>query len=65
MRERNALIVGVTGIVGRNLADRLLEEGWTVYGLARRPEAAPCRPRPLPPSICLAKPLRAEPPLGL
>jgi len=37
----DALVVGVTGIVGRNLADRLIEEGWTVYGLARRPEAAP------------------------
>lgn len=47
MHERNALIVGVTGIVGRNLADRLLEDGWTVYGLARRPEAAPVGVVPL------------------
>ena len=36
-----ALIVGVTGISGRNLADHLLAEGWTVLGLARRPELAP------------------------
>ena len=32
-----ALVVGSTGIVGRNLADRLLAEGWEVAGLARRP----------------------------
>jgi nucleoside-diphosphate-sugar epimerase len=41
MSERVGLVVGVTGIVGRNLAERLLQEGWTVYGLARRPETAP------------------------
>jgi nucleoside-diphosphate-sugar epimerase len=35
--ERVALIVGSTGIVGGNLAALLVEEGWTVYGLARRP----------------------------
>ena len=35
---KTALVVGVSGIVGRNLADQLLaEEQWTVYGLARRP----------------------------
>jgi nucleoside-diphosphate-sugar epimerase len=36
--NKTALIVGVTGIVGGNLAERLTaEEDWTVYGLARRP----------------------------
>jgi nucleoside-diphosphate-sugar epimerase len=35
----SALVVGVSGIVGNNLARRLLERGWDVYGLARRPEA--------------------------
>lgn len=35
--DRVALIAGSTGIVGRNLAALLLEHGWTVYGLARRP----------------------------
>ncbi len=35
---RTALIVGVSGIVGGNLADRLIAEGdWTIYGVARRP----------------------------
>ncbi|GBQ11396.1 SDR family oxidoreductase [Swaminathania salitolerans] len=36
-----ALIVGATGLVGRNLASRLLAEGWTVYGLARNVEGLP------------------------
>jgi nucleoside-diphosphate-sugar epimerase len=35
--DRVALIAGSTGIVGRNLATLLLEQGWRVYGLARRP----------------------------
>src|ERR1700735_4217219 len=32
-----ALIAGVTGIVGNNLAQRLLANGWEVHRLARRP----------------------------
>ena len=32
-----ALIAGVSGIVGNNLARRLVSEGWDVAGLARRP----------------------------
>jgi nucleoside-diphosphate-sugar epimerase len=36
--KETALIVGVSGIVGRNLADLLIvEKDWTVYGVARRP----------------------------
>jgi nucleoside-diphosphate-sugar epimerase len=37
--ERTALIVGASGIIGNNLARLLLEKGWTVHGLARRPPA--------------------------
>ncbi len=37
MAEKTALVVGSTGIVGRNLAELLVREGWRVYGLARRP----------------------------
>ena len=37
MRKKNALVVGVTGISGTNVTDLLLAEGFTVYGLARRP----------------------------
>lgn len=36
-----ALIIGATGLVGQNLANRLVAEGWTVYGLARRTEMLP------------------------
>jgi nucleoside-diphosphate-sugar epimerase len=34
-----ALIAGVTGIVGNNLAHQLLSKRWHVHGLARRPSA--------------------------
>ena len=34
---RTALVAGVTGIVGNNLARRLIAQGWSVSGLARRP----------------------------
>lgn len=34
-----ALVVGASGIVGRATAALLVEQGWTVYGLARRPLA--------------------------
>jgi nucleoside-diphosphate-sugar epimerase len=34
--SRTALIAGVTGIVGNNLAQQLLANGWQVHGLARR-----------------------------
>jgi nucleoside-diphosphate-sugar epimerase len=33
----SALVVGASGIVGNNLARHLREQGWQVYGLARRP----------------------------
>jgi nucleoside-diphosphate-sugar epimerase len=36
---RSALIAGVTGIVGNNLARHLIGQGWQVSGLARRPGA--------------------------
>jgi nucleoside-diphosphate-sugar epimerase len=35
--QTSALIVGASGIAGSNLASLLLAQGWTVYGLARRP----------------------------
>ncbi|WP_130730487.1 SDR family oxidoreductase [Komagataeibacter xylinus] len=34
--SHKALVVGASGIVGQNLANRLVAEGWSVYGLARR-----------------------------
>lgn len=41
MTQRTALVVGATGIVGGNLSERLVEDGWTVFGLSRRPDRAP------------------------
>lgn len=35
--DKIALIVGVTGIVGANLAEHLVTKGWNVVGLARNP----------------------------
>jgi nucleoside-diphosphate-sugar epimerase len=40
---KHALVVGITGIQGGTLADRLVENGWEVSGLARRPSAANAR----------------------
>src|SRR3984893_11574589 len=33
----SALVVGASGIVGNNLARHLVDRGWQVHGLARRP----------------------------
>lgn len=35
--KKSALVVGVSGITGSNLAKQLTSEGWTTYGLARNP----------------------------
>ena len=35
--ENRALVVGVTGITGSNLAGQLVAKGWITYGLARNP----------------------------
>jgi nucleoside-diphosphate-sugar epimerase len=32
-----ALVVGASGITGSNLAEELISQGWTTYGLARKP----------------------------
>ncbi len=39
MPVNTALVAGSTGIVGGNLAAHLVCEGWTVFGLARKPSA--------------------------
>lgn len=35
MMKKRALIVGASGIAGSNLADRLVDSGWDVFGLSR------------------------------
>jgi nucleoside-diphosphate-sugar epimerase len=42
-----ALVAGVSGIVGNNLARHLVETGWSVDGLARRPPAGIAGVRPV------------------
>jgi nucleoside-diphosphate-sugar epimerase len=36
--QRTALVVGASGIGGSSIARELITNGWTVYGLARRPQ---------------------------
>ena len=33
---RSALVVGVTGMMGLNIAEHLVGKGWKVHGLSRR-----------------------------
>ena len=35
--SKNALVIGVTGITGNNIAAELQKKGFTVYGLSRKP----------------------------
>ncbi|MDV7695936.1 SDR family oxidoreductase [Chryseobacterium soli] len=35
--KNTALVVGATGITGSNLAEELISQGWTTYGLSRNP----------------------------
>ena len=35
--SKNALVIGVTGITGNNIAAELQKNGFTVYGLSRKP----------------------------
>ncbi|RNI31587.1 SDR family oxidoreductase [Rufibacter latericius] len=36
--DKIALVVGASGIIGSNLAQELIFQGWTTYGLARNPQ---------------------------
>ena len=55
-----ALVVGVTGISGGNLAQRLLADGWEVAGVCRRPEGLDQRITPVTPTSKM--PRRSPPP---
>lgn len=44
---RCALVVGATGIVGRTLSERLVEQGWEVLGLSRRTASLPAGVTPV------------------
>ena len=55
-----ALIAGVTGIVGNNLASHLVSKGWEVYGLARRPQTGIPGVRPVAADLLDPESLRAS-----
>ncbi|HEY3967559.1 MAG TPA: SDR family oxidoreductase [Planctomycetaceae bacterium] len=42
-----ALIAGVTGLIGSNLAEHLISKGWEVYGIARKPDRSVRGVRPI------------------
>ena len=40
--HKKAVVIGALGVIGRYIVERLLQDGWSVTGLSRRPaEAAP------------------------
>ena len=47
MSNRRALVVGATGLTGRNTAEHLAATGWEVYGMSRRPGAEADGVRPV------------------
>jgi GDP-D-mannose dehydratase len=42
-----ALIAGVTGLIGSNLAEHLISKNWEVYGVARKPQDVVPRVQPI------------------
>src|SRR5215207_9866780 len=38
-KTKIAVVAGASGFIGRRIADRLIEAGWNVIGLARKPPA--------------------------
>ena len=42
-----AVIAGVTGLAGSNLAEHLISKGWEVHGVARKPQSGIPGVRPI------------------
>lgn len=55
-----AVVAGVSGIVGNNLASHLVSKGWEVYGLARKPQTGIPEVRPIAADLLEADALRAS-----
>jgi nucleoside-diphosphate-sugar epimerase len=47
MSNRTALVIGATGLTGRNTAEHLAASGWEVYGMSRHPGAEADGVRPV------------------
>jgi nucleoside-diphosphate-sugar epimerase len=55
-----ALIAGVTGLIGSNLAEHLVSRGWEVYGIARKPQGVSPGVRPVAADLLEPEALRAS-----
>jgi nucleoside-diphosphate-sugar epimerase len=55
-----AVIAGTTGLIGSNLADRLVSKGWEVYGIARKPQGGVHRVRPIAADLLEPESLRSS-----
>jgi nucleoside-diphosphate-sugar epimerase len=55
-----AVIAGVTGLIGSNLAEHLVSKGWEVYGLARKPESSLLGVRPIAANLLEPEALRSS-----
>ncbi|TDQ08677.1 SDR family oxidoreductase [Pedobacter metabolipauper] len=47
MTDKIALVVGASGIIGSNLAEKLISSGWETYGLARTPNTENSNLKPI------------------
>ncbi len=56
---KRALIVGVSGIAGSNLATRLVDSGWEVHGLSRGRTAIPANVQPISADLTSAESVKA------
>jgi hypothetical protein len=55
-----ALIVGVTGLIGSNLAEHLVSKGWKVYGIAGKLQGSVPGVRPIAADLLGQEALRAS-----
>src|ERR1700722_15457966 len=56
---KRAIIAGSTGLIGSNLAEHLVNKGWEVYGLARKPQTGITGVRPIAADMLEPQGLRA------
>jgi nucleoside-diphosphate-sugar epimerase len=60
VRTLRALIASATGLIGSNLAEHLVSEGWQVYGVARKPQSGIPGVRPIAADFLDPKALRSS-----
>jgi nucleoside-diphosphate-sugar epimerase len=57
---KRAVIAGATGLIGSNLAEHLVSNGWEVYGIARKPQTGIPGFRPVAADLLEPEALRAS-----